>query len=175
MLDMIKENKKRQSLQLITVADQSPCFLMNKREQRLKYFYAPNENTSTTRKLPMDKEEKRKSSIRLLQLISNQQQQYEASMQLVALSNEINFLSDKLISTEERVSKWKKEFKDLHNKFIQVVNDHKNTQEQLEDTRRMLAESEHIRSRWFLKTSPHEEYVTSATLPKKLISHPHHR
>lgn len=168
---MIKDT--RQSLQLR--ADQVPLIMINKRDQRIKSFYVPNDfakrQTST-------KEEKRKSNIKLLQLISNQQQQqYEVAIQTLVLNNEIAFLSEKLTSTEEMVSKWKNDFKDLHSKFIQVLNTHHDMRQELEDTRRMLAESEHIRSRWFLKTTQHcDGYVTQPDLPKKIPPpHQHHR
>lgn len=124
-----------------------------------------------------DEARREKRNTRLLQFIYNQQQQYDNTMQLTALRNEVNFLTEKLIHTEEKVCKWKREFKDLHTKFIQVVNDHTATKEELEDTRRMLAESEHIRSRWFLKKPQGLSTSKAETLPKKSSkkTHVYHR
>lgn len=122
-----------------------------------------------------DNTRRERRNTRLIQLITSQRQQYNATMQLTALRNEISLLTDKLIQTEEKVYKWKREFKDMQHKFIQVVNDHTHTREELEDTRRMLEESEHIRSRWFLKKAQHDEKPISNTLPKKSSTRPQQR
>ncbi|KAI8094200.1 hypothetical protein BDF21DRAFT_458622 [Thamnidium elegans] len=147
-LDVRKQSSPRYSLPLIPM--QVP-YKINKRET-----IAEEDDTKRERR-----------NTRLIQLISSQRQQYDMTMQLTALRNEISMLTDKLIQTEEKVYRWKREFKDLQHKFIQVVNDHTQTREKLEDTCRMLEESEHIRSRWFLKKAQHDQEPISNTLPKK--------
>lgn len=170
-----KQDAKRQSLQLRTTYDPPSTHSYtptNKRDPRIKSFYVPTHEITAKKRMSVSKEDKRKSHIKLLQLLSNQQH-YEASIQqCVALKNEIALLTEKLVSTEEKVSKWKKDFKDLQGKFSHAIKDHQTVREELEDTRRMLAESEHIRSRWFLKTPPHQEEYTA---PKRLPQTHHHR
>lgn len=157
---------------------QSPSLYMTKREQRRQpsnYLTDPNSPTPVKRisllpsinTSPIDMDyqyeeeeepyqyyanKKRRASQHLAQLIYNQQQQYETTMQIAALTKEIHFLTDKLYYAEEKVTQWKKDFKNLQAKFNQVLYENNKTNQELQDTRRMLEESEHIRSRWFMKS-----------------------
>jgi septal ring factor EnvC (AmiA/AmiB activator) len=175
----VNDTAARLSLKLLPPAPaQSHSLYMTKRDQRRQsssYLTDPNSTKAIKRISALERPRcsmeienndgdedtpyhKRRRSIRLLnQLISHQQQQYESTMQIAALSKEIHYLTDKLIHTEDKVSKWKKEFKELQTKFCQVLTEHNKTKEELIDTHRMLEESEHIRSRWFIKTGAVEE------------------
>ncbi|KAG2198885.1 hypothetical protein INT47_010290 [Mucor saturninus] len=167
MSNTMKQDVRRQSLQPRTMAsDQSPSYTISNKIQRIKSFHGPNE-CSIKRRMSVNKDEKRKSNIKLLQFIATQQQQ------TVALNNEIALLSEKLILAEAKASKWKKEFKDLQSKFAQVIHEQQSVREELDDTRRMLTESEHIRSRWFLKATPTQEDLPLPP-PKRLPQTHHH-
>ncbi|KAG2192290.1 hypothetical protein INT46_009363 [Mucor plumbeus] len=71
--------------------------------------------------------------------------------ELKSLQDQINLLSKKLVFAEQTLYEWKTEFYDLQNRFQDTLNEHSTTIEELKHTRRMLQESEHVRSRWFMK------------------------
>lgn len=134
---------------------QSPSMLMNKREESYRLSTTiDSSRLPPTIETTSTKPKGSKKLNRLSQLTSRQQFQYETTKQMVVMSNEIDFLTKKLLVAEEKVYKWKKEFKELHIHFMQATEETTKVKEELETTRRMLEESEHIRSRWFIK-KPH--------------------
>lgn len=76
-----------------------------------------------------------------------------SSEELTLLQEQINVLAKKLVFAEETLFQWKTEFYDLQNRFQETLNEHDATRQELEDTRRMLQKSEHVRSRWFIKNA----------------------
>ena len=172
----MNENNPRYSLPSLPSPAQTPSLLMNKREQRRQSFY-PGTNKSVKRLPSFESEQtnasksrnKGTSAHRLSHLAGNQQ--YETTLQLTMMRNEIKQLTERLILSEQKVQKWKKEFKDLQNKFMRVEIENIHVKQDLQDTRRMLEESEHIRSRWFVKQPQEETMASSNSLPKKLSQH----
>lgn len=71
--------------------------------------------------------------------------------ELISLQDQINLLSKKLVFAEQTLYEWKTDFYDLQNRFHETLNEHSATREELKHTHRMLQESEHVRSRWFMK------------------------
>ncbi|KAK4520820.1 uncharacterized protein ATC70_006700 [Mucor velutinosus] len=70
-----------------------------------------------------------------------------SSQELKVLQEQINGLAKKLVSAEEALFQWKTEFYDLQNRFQEVLNEHDVA---TEDTRQILQESEHVRSKRFM-------------------------
>lgn len=152
----------KHSIPVLPAPVQSPSMLMNKREENRQSCYVQMAVNTNRPKPPLYLEptptKPYKSDIkphRLSQLTSKQQFQYETTKQMALMSNEIDFLTKKLVFVEEKVYKWKREFKNLHLQFTQITEENTKMREELDTTRTMLEESEHIRSRWFLK-KPHD-------------------
>ncbi|CAO3654184.1 unnamed protein product [Mucor hiemalis] len=129
---------------------QSPSMLMNKREESQNYCYRLSTTIDSSRLPPTiettsTKPKGSKKLNRLSQLTSRQQFQYETTKQMVVMSNEIDFLTKKLLVADEKVYKWKR-IKELHIHFMQATEETTKVKEELETTRRMLEESEHIQS-----------------------------
>jgi hypothetical protein len=131
----VNDNRKiRYSQSTLT---QPPLVLLNNRRQTyidLQKDISTEEHKHT--KLQIDSEE-----------------QYGHIMQLLALHEEITFLSNKLIYTEQKLCKWENKFLELQNDFQELMTEKSKVKEELMTTHRMLQESEHIRARWFIKSS----------------------
>ncbi|KAL9557644.1 hypothetical protein MBANPS3_001294 [Mucor bainieri] len=76
-----------------------------------------------------------------------------SSEELKLLQEQINVLAKKLVFAEETLLQWKTEFYSLQNRFQETLSEHDATRQELQDTRRMLQESEHVRSRWCIKNA----------------------
>lgn len=198
-----EKSSTRYSFPTLPVPAQSPSLLMNKREQNRQSFYSMKTTSSkvslfdsenvgeaqlykkkycvvtTTKKVSIDNnsyKETKKSNIFTPSKPNYHQKRYETAKEMAAMSDEIDNLTEKVALTERKVSKWKREFKELQLKFMHVISENTKVKEELEKTSRMLEESEHIRSRWYVKTTQQDVLPTANStgntatnsLPKKL-------
>ncbi|KAL7308551.1 hypothetical protein PS15m_011740 [Mucor circinelloides] len=108
---------------------------------------------SSTSSSPITSSHSNMSSLRSIPSYQTDLVRDPCSQELKSLQDQINVLAKKLVLAEETLFQWKTEFYDLQNRFQETLNEHSATKQELQDTRRMLQESEHVRSRWFMKNA----------------------